>query len=137
MPNKDPLAQYRQLSIESKVQEASPHGLIELLFCGAITRLKQAHLAMESADYAEGRRLLGRIQEILATLRSSLDFSAEADISPSQPPLPRNLDALYDYCQRRLLRANINKDPLGLLEVQYLLESVHEAWQAISPLSKP
>lgn len=133
MSNKDPLAQYRQLSVESKVEEASPHGLIELLFSGAITRLKQAHLAMEIADFAESRRLLGRIQEILATLRSSLEFSVDGESSQNQPPLPRNLDALYDYCQRRLLKANIDKDPAGLLEVQYLLESVHQAWQAISP----
>lgn len=133
MSNKDPLAQYRQLSLEAKVQEASPHGLIELLFSGAIARLKQAHQAMESAEFAESRRLLGRIQEILATLRSSLEFSDDADTSLSPTPLPRNLDALYDYCQRRLLKANIDKDPSGLLEVQYLLESVHQAWCSISP----
>lgn len=133
MSNKDPLAQYRQLSVESKVEEASPHGLIELLFSGAITRLKQAHLAMEIADFAESRRLLGRIQEILATLRSSLEFSVDSGAAPIQPPLPRNLDALYDYCQRRLLKANIDKDPAGLLEVQYLLESVHQAWLKIAP----
>lgn len=131
--NKDPLSQYRQLSVESKVEEASPHGLIELLFSSAITRLKQAHLAMETADFSESRRLIGRIQEILATLRSSLEFSVDSGGGQIQPPLPRNLDALYEYCQRRLLKATIDKDPEGLLEVQYLLESVRQAWQAISP----
>lgn len=133
MSNKDPLAQYRQLSVESKVQGASPHGLIELLFSGAITRLKRAHLAMEIADFAESRRLLGRIQEILATLRSSLEFSDDSDMSQTRLTLPRNLDALYEYCQRRLLKSNIDKDSAGLLEVQYLLESVHDAWLKISP----
>lgn len=131
--NKDPLSQYRQLSVESKVISASPHALIELLFSGAIARLKQAHLAMVSADFAESRRLLGRIQDILATLRSCLEFSDDVNSSQLQPLLPRNLDALYDYCQRRLLKANIDKDPTGLLEVQHLLESVHDAWLKISP----
>lgn len=135
MTHKDPLAQYRRLNVEAQVDQASPHRLIELLFDGAISRLKQAEQAVLCADTAEKGRLLGRVQEILSTLRSSLDM-------PDQPAesaaliarqLPENLDALYEYCQTRLLRANIDNDAAAIAEVMQLLTTVADAWRQISP----
>ena len=134
MNRKDPLAQYRRLSVESQVEQASPHRLIELLFDSAIMRLKQAQQALACGDISEKGRLLGRVQEILATLRSSLSISEQrTDTSIDEQELPLNLDALYDYCQRRLLKANIDNDSAGLLEAQQLLATVQEAWQGIDP----
>jgi flagellar protein FliS len=47
--------------------------------------------------------------------------------------IAENLDNLYEYCERRLLKANIDNDPGILDEVSSLLHEVKSAWDSIPP----
>ncbi|MDP1931195.1 MAG: flagellar export chaperone FliS [Gammaproteobacteria bacterium] len=120
------LAQYRKINTESGIDSASPHRLIQMLMSGALDRLAQAKGALERKDIPGKGLLLGKAISILAGLQASLDKSKSAEITA-------NLDALYDYMQRRLLEANIKNDTTMIDEVSGLLRTVKSAWDEIDP----
>lgn len=117
--------QYRQLNIQTSVASASSHQLIEMLFDGVRDRLNQAKGCIERNDIASRNKAINAAVEILGGLQSSLDFEEGGDIA-------NNLDALYDYMQRRLFRANADNDPSGIHEVSDLVETIRSAWSAIA-----
>ena len=61
---------------------------------------------------------------IIDGLRSSLDTNAGGEIA-------QNLDDLYDYMIRRLMRANMEDNPDLLDEVLSLLRSIKDAWDTL------
>lgn len=119
-------AQYKRINTESALGQASPHQLIQMLMNGTIERLIQAKAAMQNGDIALKGLLLGKATMIIAGLQSSLDPKHSSD-------LVDNLDALYDYMQRRLLAANIRNDPAMIDEVSNLMRTVKSAWDQIAP----
>ena len=64
-------------------------------------------------------------QAIVAGLRGSLNFEAGGEIAT-------NLDALYEYLERRLLQANLEADAGMLDEAATLLRQVKEGWDGIA-----
>lgn len=119
-------AQYKRINTESALEQANPHQLIQMLMNGAIERLIQAKAAMQNGDIPLKGLLLGKATMIIAGLQSSLDPKHSRD-------LVDNLDALYDYMQRRLLEANIKNDPVMIDEVSNLMRTVKSAWDSIAP----
>lgn len=120
------LAQYKKINTESGLEGASPHRLIELLFNCALDRLAQAKGAMQREDTPLKGLMLGKAVSIIGGLQASLDKSVNAELTG-------NLDALYDYMQRRLLEANLKNDIAIVDEVVSLLAPVKEAWEQIAP----
>jgi flagellar protein FliS len=120
------LAQYKKINTESGLEGASPHRLIELLFNCAIDRLAQAKGAMQREDIPLKGLMLGKAVSIIGGLQASLDKKVNAELT-------ENLDALYDYMQRRLLEANMKNDIALVDEVVLLLTPVKEAWEQIRP----
>ena len=119
-------AQYKRINTESALDHANPHQLIQMLINGAIERLIQAKAAMQNGDIALKGLLLGKATMIIGGLQSSLDPKHARD-------LVDNLDALYDYMQRRLLEANIRNYPAMIDEVCNLMRTVKSAWDQIVP----
>ncbi|MDX1489669.1 MAG: flagellar export chaperone FliS [Pseudohongiellaceae bacterium] len=124
------LAQYKKINTESGLEGASPHRLIELLFNCAIDRLAQAKGAMQREDIPLKGLMLGKAVSIIGGLQASLDKTHNEELAG-------NLDALYDYMQRRLLEANLKNDIAMVEEVVALLVPVKEAWEQISPDPTP
>jgi flagellar protein FliS len=120
------LQQYRQGAAQVEVSEASPHRLIELLFEGALTRLAAARGALQAGETARKGELIGKVIAIIEGLRISLDRERGGEIAA-------NLEALYDYMERRLLEGNVRNDSAALGEVAALLREVAAGWQAIAP----
>lgn len=125
---KNALAQYQKIDQESAVDGASPHRLIQLLMTGALERLNQARMAMEQGDIPRKGMLLGKAVGIIGGLQSSLDRD-------QAPEVVDNLDALYDYMQRRLLEANLRNDPAIIDEVRELMGTVKSGWDEIAPVA--
>ena len=48
--------------------------------------------------------------------------------------LSQNLSDLYDYCIRRLLKANIRNDVEGIVEVKGLMNEIRSAWNMVPEL---
>ena len=47
------------------------------------------------------------------------------------PSISNNLLALYDYCQRRLVQANVDNDIEIISEVAGIIKEIKEGWDSI------
>lgn len=116
--------QYKQVGTQVGVDSADSHQLIVMLFDGALERIAIAKGAIERKGIEEKGQKIGHVISIVDGLRASLDKENGGEIA-------ENLDNLYDYMQRQLLKANLNND-LGILtEVTDLLREIKSAWTAI------
>lgn len=114
---------YKNLEIESKVAEASPHQLIQLLFDEAhlsLTRAKTLHESEREASDAQVQKAI----DIISYLLQSLSQDVESD-------LPHNLTLLYEYMIRQLLTYRIRRSPEALDEIDSLLETISSGWRDI------
>ena len=118
------LQAYQRVNTQTSITDADPHKLIQLLYNAAIERINMAKARMQAKDYAGKGQLIGKAIEIIGGLRSFLDFEKGGDLSAQ-------LEALYDYMERRLLEASAKNDVEKLDEVLGLLRSVKEGWDGI------
>ena len=118
--------QYQQVNATSEVLESDPHRLIQLLLEAALSRLAQAKGAMDRKDIALKGALLNKVNDILQTLKASLNHSAGGELS-------ERLEALYEYMTIRVLEASSQNSTEMLDEVTGLLLQVKSAWDAIRP----
>ena len=129
--SQEALKQYRELGLETQINNASPHRLIQLLMDGALERLNGAKSAMERGDAATKGVLIGKAMGIISGLRSSLDMDVQGT------DLPERLDDLYDYMGRRLLEASTFNKVEMLTEVIDLLKTIKSGWDGIEPQPQP
>lgn len=120
---------YKQVDLNGKVANASPHRLIQMLYEASLSNLNSAlHLlnsdGLKTSQLELIDRYLTKSVEVVAGLQESLDTSVDAD-------LPHNLNRLYDYIQRRLLHARIQRDSSAIIECLSLLETLKSGWDAI------
>jgi len=109
---------------ESRIGSAGPEELVQILYEAAIAAVRDARAALERRDIGGRARAVSKAVAILAELGASLSPNAGGDLS-------QKLAALYDYMQRRLLAANFQQVDQPLAEVQGLLETLAEAWNAL------
>ncbi len=108
------------------VLTASPGQLVLLMYDGALKALAVAREACGRPE-AEYQRIavinsqLIKAQQIIAELRNTLNMEAGGDFA-------QTLDRLYDYYNRRLLEANLQKKVEPIIEVERLLGELRSAW---------
>jgi flagellar secretion chaperone FliS len=118
-------AAYASVAVETGVASADPHGLIVLLYEGAIATVKKARIALDAGDIpAKGAAVSRAIQIIQEGLIISLDDKVGGDLA-------LQLRALYEDLARRLLAANLRNEAAGFDEVVVLLEDLKSAWESI------
>jgi flagellar protein FliS len=118
------LAQYTQGSVQASATAADPHRLIQMLLEGALDKIAAAKGYMERGQHEEKGRHISWAVSIINGLRRSLDLEAGGDISA-------NLDALYDYSERRLMEGLANNNTVCLDEVAGHLREIKAGWDAI------
>ena len=118
------LRNYNQVSAHGQTEGATPHRLIQVLMEGAIEKIRMAKGLMERRDIAGKIRHINWAISIIDGLHQSLDMDKGGEIA-------KNLEALYDYMQRRLVTANIENDTQMLDEVMGLMLEIKTAWDAI------
>lgn len=123
---RNPAAAYRTTAVETRVHEADPHKLIELMFEGAIQRLRTAEACAVSGDIPRKAKAASEAGAIVDSLSGCLDLSQGGEIA-------ERLAALYDYASRRIVTANAVNDAAGFGEVAGILDDVFSAWKAIRP----
>ena len=121
---RNPVNQYNKIGVQSKVEEASPHRLIQLLFEGALEKIALAKGNIQQGNTPEKAALISWAIAIIQGLQSSLDMNVGGEIA-------ENLEALYEYMQKQLLKANLHNDVSLLDEVTKLLTTIKEGWDAI------
>jgi|SRR5690554_538965 len=121
---------YQQMNVHSRVVDASPHRLIQMLFEGALERIAQAKGAMMRGNTAQKGELIGKAVNIVQGLQGSLNDTEGGELAA-------NLDDLYDYIVRRLIQANSANDIAGLDECGRLLGEIKSAWDGITETPQP
>ncbi|MEE9422546.1 MAG: flagellar export chaperone FliS [Gammaproteobacteria bacterium] len=119
------LHQYSQTAVETSINTASPHRLVQMLMEGVQDKIRIARLQMERKELGEKAKSITCAISIVDGLRMSLDKEAGGDIA-------QNLDDIYDYMVRRLIDANLSNEPEILDEVMALMHQIKEAWDTIA-----
>jgi flagellar protein FliS len=118
------LEQHKQIRANVQTEGASPRRLVQVLPDGAIERIRGAKAAMDRGDIPEKVRHIDWALSIIDGLRQSLAMERGGEIAS-------NLEALYDYMQRRLIVANAQNAPSLLIEVLGLIQEIKSAWDAV------
>jgi flagellar secretion chaperone FliS len=107
------------------VLTTNPGNLVLMLYDGAIRFMNQAIDDDTHPDEAvriqKMHTSIVKAQNILVELRANLDFNAGGDYA-------RELDRLYDYYIRRLMKANLGKTTEPLHEVVGLIGQLRSGW---------
>lgn len=117
----DKLKSYASLELQSRIDNASPYELIDMLLQGAKTRISSAIFCIERGQIKEKCDHISKAISILDGLRSSLDHDRGGEIAT-------NLESLYDYAQRLLVQANLHNEIDKLEESHKLINTIHDAW---------
>jgi flagellar protein FliS len=118
---------YNTVHMETGVQAADPHQLIQLLLEGALSAIASAFSALERGDIAAKARAITRAVGIVDEgLRASLDLKAGGTVAGT-------LNDLYNCVLLRLTEAHVHNDCNRLRECSALLTPLRDAWRDIKP----
>ncbi|HAG0390756.1 TPA: flagellar export chaperone FliS [Salmonella enterica] len=121
---------YAKVSLQSRLSGATPYQLITILFEGAHNAIQCAKIYGESGNIARRGEMISKAINIIDNgLRSALDHEQGGEIA-------ENLDRLYEYMSRTLLKANLKQDQILLTHVDKLLVELAETWEKINPHKK-
>lgn len=118
------ISAYRSIGSGSGVEAASPERLVQMLLDGALERIATAKGHIQRNESARKGEQIGKAISIVEGLRGSLNPEAGA--------LSSNLGDLYEYINARLLRANLDDDPVLLDEAAGLLREIKSAWDVLA-----
>ncbi|MWP61890.1 flagellar export chaperone FliS [Gilliamella sp. Pas-s25] len=117
---------YEQVNLETRVNQASPHQLIVLLFDGALNAIKLASLYIQKGNIVgKGNAISKAINIVDNGLKSCLDLEKGGEIA-------ENLDRLYQYISQQLVLANLHNDKEKLQTCFDLLNNIAESWREIA-----
>ena len=118
---------YRQVGVQTGVDNASAHQLVLMLLDGFLDSVAQARGAIAAGEIEAKGRAIGRAARIVEEgLKACLNLNEGG-------ALATDLNALYAYVGVRLTQANLTNDVATLEECGRLLEPLRSAWAAIGP----
>ena len=116
---------YAQVGLESGIHSASPHGLIILLFDGAIEAIRKAQVFIEAKDIEMKVLCIDKALRIINEgLVAALDINSGGSLA-------EQLLTLYDHIAKELILANIQNNIEKLSSCIDLLQELRDAWQQI------
>ena len=110
--------------LRTKIMTASSEELRLLLYDGAIKFCHHARSAIADVNFEDSYNSLMRAQKIVLELSTSLKHDVD-------PDLCGKLSALYTFIYRKLVDANVNRDPEAIEEAIKLLEYERQTWQML------
>ena len=114
----------------NQVQTASPEQILIMLYDGAIRFLRQARQAMDDEDRIGMLEKKSRAVAIITELANSLDFETGGEVA-------ENLDGLYWYMSRELMRANGQEGAEALEASENILEELRDGWVQAIEANRP
>jgi len=118
------LDSYRNVGAYGNLADASPYQVIQLMFDALLSRIAEATGHIERGETAAKGEKIGKALGIIEGLLLGLDKERGGDIA-------LNLERLYDYASRTLLKANLENRVDLLKEVSSLLREIKLGWDGI------
>jgi len=120
------LGAYKKTSINT----ASKEQILLMLYQAAIKNCKKGIDAIDRKEIALKGEYIGKLQDIVIELNSSLDFEVGGDVA-------KELSSLYDFILFSSTQANIKIDREPLEGCLSVLTTLYDGWQeAIKSLKK-
>lgn len=107
---------------------ASPAELTLMLYEGAIKFCNIALLGLEKNDIEKVNVNLKKAQAIISELRASLD---------RKYPVWEDFERVYEYIYRRLVEANLQKDPEVVEDALKYIREMRDTWKEVMRLNTP
>lgn len=118
------LNKYSQTAVDSGVESATPHRLVQMMMEGVLDKIALAKGFMARREHeAEGRHINWAVS-LINGLRMSLNKDEGGDLA-------EDLDSLYEYMVRQLLEGHMKANPGLLDEVASLMREVKSGWDGI------
>lgn len=116
--------QYKNVSVESGLEGASPYQITKKLLDGCLMFLKQAKVAINNKDYEKKSFHISKAQAIITTLAASLQADKNEEVSG-------NLMALYDFCLNELISASAEMSSDRIESVERVMGEIKAGWDSI------
>ncbi|WP_433744769.1 flagellar export chaperone FliS [Falsibacillus pallidus] len=111
----------------NSVSTASPGELTLMLYNGCLKFINQAKQAIAAKNIEARNTSILKAQKIVQELMVTLNM----DLAVS-----KNMMALYDYMNRRLIEANVNSDIAILEEVEGMVTEFRDTWKQVIQLNR-
>lgn len=118
------ISKYKNVSVESGLEGASPYQVTKKLFDGCMIFLKQAKVAIQNKDFEKKSFHISKAQAIITTLASSLQADRNEEVAG-------NLLALYDYCLNELISASAEMSIEKVEAVEKVMGEIKAGWDSI------
>ena len=107
--------------LKTKVMTASPEQLTMMLYDGVVRFSEQAREAMVNKDYENSYKLIIKAQNIVTEFMGTLK-------DEYAPEICDKMRALYMFCYRRLVEANLKREVAKLDDAIKILRHMRETW---------
>ncbi len=116
---------YQDVDLSSRIEAASPHGLVAILFDELLKSLDAMAAACRRRDFGQRGTRQARALSILLGLESSLDYEGGGEVAAS-------LGTIYREARRLTIAAADSNDAEQVLRVREMLNEIASAWEAIA-----
>jgi len=123
------LDSYRSVKAYGNLADATPYQVVQLMLDALLSRIAEATGHLERGETAAKGEKIGKALGIIEALLLGLDKQRGGDIAT-------NLERLYDYASRTLLKANLENRVDLLKEVSSLLREIKLGWDGIAAEAK-
>ena len=118
-------ARYQNVDLSSRIEGASPHGLVAILFEELLKSLDALAVAWERKDFTQRGARQQRALSILHGLEASLDVEKGGEVAAS-------LASIYAEARRLVIAAGKENEPARIKRAREMLGEIATAWQAIA-----
>ncbi|HEX5536909.1 MAG TPA: flagellar export chaperone FliS [Sphingobium sp.] len=115
---------YAAIHAGSRVESASPHGLVRILFEELLQSMEDAALAFDQGDRGRANEKHIRALSIIHALDSSLDFDRGGDIATG-------LAQIYRETRRLMISAYQNGTSAEARKAHAIVAEIADAWNRI------
>jgi len=115
---------YQNVDLSSRIESASPHGLVAILFDELIKALDAMAAATRRRDFGQRGMKQSRALSILHGLEGSLDFSKGGDVANS-------LATIYAEARRLIIVAGRDNDADQVVRAREMLNQIASAWETL------
>lgn len=117
--------QYKRMGAYGNLADASPHRVVQVMLDALLSRVAEAAGHLERNEIQQKGEKIGKALGLLEALMLGLDKSQGGEVAA-------NLERLYEYVSRTLLKANLENNGGLLREVSGLLREIKLGWDGIA-----
>jgi flagellar protein FliS len=120
---------YSENYLKNQIESASKEQLLIMFYEGAIRFISRAEIALRNNNFEQKNYCINKASAIIAELSATLDHEIGGQIAS-------DLEALYDFMNRELIKANIENSLDSLKTVKTLLTDLSETWKQAIQINK-